>query len=308
VRVLVTGAGGFVGPHLTRELVGAGHDVVAMVRRAASARPASEAVVADLLDGAALVEAVRTARPEAVVHLAAQSAPSAESREVARTLRVNVEGTARLLEAVRAAAAGTRVLVAGSGMVYGRAAGPRPVDEQVAPRPVGLYATSKLCQELIARQLGADLGLEVLVCRPFNHTGPGQDGRFALGSFAAQVVQAERAGGGAVRVGDLSAVRDFLDVRDVVRAYRLLLEADDPPDVANVASGIGRRMGDLLEVLIAGASVAVEVVVERDRMRPSDVPVLVGDAGRLRARGWTPQIPLERTLDDLLASARAAAA
>jgi GDP-4-dehydro-6-deoxy-D-mannose reductase len=277
----VTGAAGFVGGHMRAEL--------------------GEALApyeGDVLDTRALAAAARGA--DAVVHLAAESSVAASWDDAFRSWRVNVDGTVNVLEAVRAERPEARVLLASTCEVYGNAERiPTPGDEPV--RPVSPYAASKAAAELAC----AVSGLDVVVARAANHEGPGRDERFAVGSWTRQLARLEAEGGGALLVGDLSAERDILDVRDVCRAYRLLLDAAVPAGTYNVASGETVSMALVVELLVELARVPVEVERDEARVRPAEIRRLAGDPSRLRATtGWRPEIPLEQTLADALAAAR----
>jgi GDP-4-dehydro-6-deoxy-D-mannose reductase len=280
--VLVTGADGFVGRHLRVEL-----------------GESFAAYEGDVLDESALAAAVRGA--DAVMHLAAESSVGASWEDPFRAWRVNVDGTVNLLAAVRAGRPGARVLVASTSEVYGNAARiPTPEDEPV--RPVSPYAASKAATELAC----AVSGLDVVVARAVNHEGPGRDERFAVGSWARQLARLETEGGGTLLVGDLSAERDILDVRDVCRAYRLLLDPGVSAGTYNVASGEAVSMTRVVELLVGLAQVPVDVERDESRVRPAEIRRLAGDPARLRAAtGWRPEIPLEQTLADALAAARA---
>jgi GDP-4-dehydro-6-deoxy-D-mannose reductase len=247
----------------------------------------------DVRDRRALEAAIASARPDAVFHLAARTfVPEAEaSRE--ETLAVNAGGTL----------AAARIVVASSGLLY--ASSPRPIDESGAVDAASFYALTKRLAEEIALH-DAKRGAPVIVARPFNHVGPGQRAEFALASFARQIADAERGRGPAsIRVGNLEAVRDFLDVRDVARAYRLLAERGRPGEVYNIGSGVGRRISEGLEALRRAARVPIEVEIDPQRLRPIDAPRIVADARKLRTEtGWEPEIPFETTIRDLLESFR----
>jgi GDP-4-dehydro-6-deoxy-D-mannose reductase len=281
VRALVTGAAGFVGTHLRGEL--------------------GEAFVpydGDVLDGEALREAVRGA--DGVVHLAAQSSVAASWADAMESWRVNVDGTVGVLAAVGAERPEARVLFASTCEVYGNASRiPTPEDERIAP--VSPYAAGKAAAELAC----LFSGLDVVVARAANHEGPGRDDRFAVGSWTRQIARLEGEGGGTLLVGDLSAERDILDVRDVCRAYRLLLDPSVPAGTYNVASGQTVKMAEVVDLLVGLARVPVRVEHDESRVRPADIPRVAGDASRLRAAtGWEPEIALEQTLADTLAAAR----
>jgi len=315
VRVLVTGAHGFVGGHLL-ELLRTEHpevEVFALVRPrggAPGARPGRAILLeGDLDDAAAVTAAVAIACPDRIVHLAGQSSVHHSWIDPGATLRTNVMGVVHLMDAVRAERLRPRVLVVGSADEYGIVENPSiPVREDTPLRLVSPYGVSKVAQGLLALEYAAPDGPQVLRTRTFPHTGPGRGEAFAESSFARQI--AEVAAGRrppSLSVGNLEAVRDFTDVRDVVRAYWALLEAAAAggtgrlDGVYNVCSGRGVRLGDVLRQLVALAGVDVEIRQDPGRVRPSDIPVLVGDPSRLRAAtGWEPRIALDRTLRDLL--------
>jgi len=280
-RVLVTGPAGFVGGHLRDEL-------------GASFVPFE----GDVLDPQALSLAVRDVG--AVVHLAAESSVAASWTDAFRAWHVNVDGTVNVLEAVRAERPDARVLLASTCEVYGNATRiPTPEDEPV--RPISPYAASKAAAELAA----SVSGLDVVVARATNHEGPGRDDRFAIGSWTRQIARLEASGGGVLLVGDLATERDLLDVRDVCRAYRLLLDETVPGGTYNVASGETVTMKRVVELLAGLARVPVQAERDEARVRPAEIPRLAGDPAKLRAAtGWRPEIPLERTLADTLAAAR----
>jgi GDP-4-dehydro-6-deoxy-D-mannose reductase len=213
---------------------------------------------------------------------------------------VNVIGTVNVLEAVRTEQPDARVLFASTGEVYGRAERiPTPEDAPVAP--VSPYAATKAAAEIACGQSPVD----VVVARLFNTEGPGRDERFAIGSWTRQIAVLEMEGGGSLQVGDLSAERDLTDVRDVCRAYRLLLERSTAPGTYNVASGQTVSMAHVVELLRGLARVPIDVEQDPERMRPADLPIASGDPAKLRqTTGWEPQVPLEQTLADALEEAR----
>jgi len=252
----------------------------------------------DVLDADVLHEAVGGA--DAVVHLAAESSVAASWEDALRSWRVNVDGTVNVLVALRARQPQARFLLASTCEVYGNASRiPTPEDERLAP--VSPYAASKAAAELAC---GVS-SLDVVIARATNHEGPGRDDRFAVGSWTRQIARLEAEGGGTLLVGDLSAERDLLDVRDICRAYRLLLDRSVPAGTYNIASGETVTMARVVELLVGLARVPVSVERDESRVRPSEIPRLAGDPSRLRAAtGWSPEIPLERTLADTLEAAR----
>ena len=253
-----------------------------------------------MLDADAVAEAVRETQPSALVHLAAESSVAASWEHPTRVWRVNVAGTVNVLEAIRSERPEARVLFPSTSEVYGNATRfPTPEDEPV--RPISPYAVTKAAAELAC----ALPGVEVVVARSFNHEGPGRDDRFAIGSWTRQIARLEAEGGGTLLVGDLSAERDLTDVRDVARAYALLLDPAVSAETYNVASGVSVTMEHVLELLVSLARVPVQVERDESRVRPADIERLCGDPAKLQAAtGWKPEIPLEQTLADALAAAR----
>ena len=300
--VLVTGASGFAGSHLV-QLLSTSHAVVGWAR---SAPPAEIAALAkwqsvDLLDREAVTAAVRELNPSAIFHCAGLPQVAESWADTAAPLAVNVLGTHRLLEAVRLLGSACRILVTGSAHVYAPSSAPIAEDETL--RPASPYALSKLAQEQLALMAAAADGLQVIVTRSFNHTGPRQKPSFVAPSIARQIAAIERGEmDPVIRVGNLEAQRDLLDVRDAVRAYAALIDAGTPGSVYNVASGVGRPVRAVLDALVSRARVPIRIETDSARMRANDIPILIGNASRLRtATGWEPKISFDQMLDDLLA-------
>ena len=292
MRALITGAGGFVGHHLREHLEGAGDEVMVTDRSTDGL---------DILDAASLLDLFRRTSPEVVYHLAGASDVGGSWQTPQATFRANAEGTLNVLWAAREA--GTeRVLTVGSADVYGKVtAADLPIREDQPLRPVSPYAASKAAADDVAHQAWLGYGQQVVRCRPFNHLGPGQTDRFVAPALAGRVAQNERSGHDVVLVGNLSPERDFTDVRDVVRAYRLMIERGRSGEVYNVCSGRAIAVQDLAEQLIAMAAIPMRLEPDPDLERPVDIPVLLGDNSRLRTdTGWEPRIALSTTLSDLL--------
>ncbi len=295
MKVLVTGPDGFVGTHLCRALSAAGHEVVE-----AKGPTAEEGV--DIRDVERLGELLHATHPDGVVHLAAVSSVARSHRDPVETLDVNVVGTAALLSAARKAVPGARLLVIGSGEVYGRGGEAAPAKESAALEPLSPYAASKAAAEMLALQFHRSYGTDVVCARSFSHIGRGQSVDFAIPSFAAQLAAIRRNEAPPVlRTGDLSPVRDFLHVADVIAAYVLLLEKGAAGGVYNVASGAGHSLRSLLDDMLELCSVQAKIEVDPARLRPVEIPVLVGDPARLAALGWAVRHPLREALRDVLA-------
>lgn len=307
--VLITGAGGFAGGHLIRHLEReTTWTTVGLTRRSSHHAGRTRMLVCDLQDRTLVERTVAHYRPDYVVHLAAQSYVPQALTSPSDTIVNNVVGQINLAEACRSAGINPVFLVIGSAEEYGFASPDEmPLDEQQPFRPGNPYAVSKIAQDMLGYQYFRTYDMHMVRLRPFNHFGSGQSDRFVVSSFARQIAQAE-AGRiePTVLTGDLAAERDFTDVRDVVRAYRLALAHGVPGEDYNVGSGIARRVGIMLDMLLGMATVSIEVRRDPARMRPSDVPVLVADTSKFQAAtGWTPEIPIETSLRDMLAYWRA---
>jgi GDP-4-dehydro-6-deoxy-D-mannose reductase len=292
VRLLITGATGFAGRHLTSCAAALGHEAHGLDREV------------DVRDGPALAGALHEVAPDAVVHLAGVSSVGGSFADPLGTWDVNLGGTLALLEALRAGAPEARALIVSSGEIYGRVApDDLPVGPETPLRPLSPYGASKAAADLAAAQYRASYGLPALRVRAFNHIGPGQDARFVLPSVARQIAQAEHEGRERVevRVGNLDSRRDFTDVRDMVRAYLLVLERGDPDAVYLACSGASRPVRELVEGLAPMARIRVTFASTEGLRRPDEQPDLYGSPARLRDdTGWTPEIPIETTLADTL--------
>jgi GDP-4-dehydro-6-deoxy-D-mannose reductase len=291
VRVLVTGSRGFVGPWLIAHLSDLGDEVLEL--------PATTDVT-DLDDVRTSLMAVE---PEAICHLAAQSSVGHSWQDPSGTVVVNVLGTLNVCTAATALKRGPRVLIVSSSEVYGTV-GPedQPINEDQPFAPVTPYAASKAAAEMVGLQAWLGRRLDVVRVRAFNHIGPGQRPGFVVPDLASQVVLAARGELDRISTGNLEVSRDVTDVRDVVRAYRLLLVHGEPGAVYNVCRGEAVLISDLLRRMMELAGTKVPIWVDPDRARPADVPTQTGDPRRIRAlTGWQPEVPLDQTLSDVLA-------
>ncbi len=288
MHALITGASGFVGCHLVPRLLAEGWRVTAYD------------LELDVVDGDAVQAAFDRDKPDAVIHLAAQASVSLSRSAPALTHRVNYFGTLSVLRAALHCESRPRLLLIGSGDQYGTTRpGSPPFAEDAPLHPGSAYARSKAEAEQLASTY-SNAGVDVVSVRAFNHAGPGQSPTYVLSSFARQIAQVELGMREPVmHVGNLESVRDIIDVNDVVEAYRLLLDRRVAPRVYNVAGGIGRSIGELLEGLLAHASQRPAIKIDPALVRPTDYSV--GDPGRIRAAtGWKPSIPIETTLSSML--------
>jgi GDP-4-dehydro-6-deoxy-D-mannose reductase len=299
---LVTGAAGFAGSHLLDSLAADGIDLVAWFRPGnnGAAGPygvAWEAI--ELLDAEAVSAAIARIRPAVVYHCAGAAHVAQSWDTVADTLAVNVLGTHHLMEALRTYAPSAALLITSSALVYGP--GDEPISESRPLLPASPYGLSKLSQEMVGTE-DSDGRPAVFIARPFNHFGPRQAPTFVSAAFARQIAEIE-AGlrPPVIRVGNLEAKRDLTDVRDTVRAYRLIVEHGVPGRPYNVCSGHAVTVQEILDRLVSRARVTVTVEIDPSRFRPNDTPLVVGNPARIRTElGWSPSIPLPQTIADLL--------
>lgn len=286
MRVLVTGSKGFVGQWLVAHLERTGDEVVGL-----------DAEV-DITDAPGLTDAITAAAPDAICHLAALASVGASWKDLTATYAVNTLGVLNLLEAALACNRPPRVLLISSSEVYGRVtARDLPIVEDQPFAPVSPYAASKAAAELMGLQAWLGRGLEVIRVRPFNHTGPGQRPDYVVPALARQVAGAVASGTTVLETGNLDVRRDITDVRDVVRAYRDLLEMGAPGEVYNVCRGESVSIQEVAHRLLGLAGTDLRIVIDPARVRPVDLPELRGDPSRLRAAtGWAPEIPFDETL------------
>ncbi|MEK6192274.1 MAG: GDP-mannose 4,6-dehydratase [Chloroflexota bacterium] len=295
MRALVIGADGFVGRHLVEHLEESGDDVAAV----SGPQSARSGGALDVRDTARVRDVVRSAAPKAIYNLAGIAFGPDASTDFTRALDVAVCGTAAVIEA--AAIGRPTVLVTGSSEVYGGPPAGATITEEFPIRPANPYGLTKALQEQVALEYARLLNVPVVVTRSFNHIGPGQREEFVVSAFALQLARISTGQAApVVRVGNLDAVRDFTDVRDVVRAYRLLVTTRIRGVAINVASGHGVRIGEILERLIAVSGLQVRVELDPARVRSDDPPRIVGDASKLRRfTGWKPAIEFSETLTDV---------
>jgi GDP-4-dehydro-6-deoxy-D-mannose reductase len=311
MRVLVTGITGFVGNHLAAELVshdpsvelwGTGWGEIDRSALEASA-PSLRYVEADLVGPDSIVPILEEARPDVIFHLAAASSVARSWDSAARSLAINAGGTANLFDAVRRTGLAPVIVVSSTAEIYGRVdPSDGPVDEQARLAPVSPYGTSKTAQDLLSEQFHSGRGLSAVRVRFFHLTGPGRPPHFVASSFARQIAQAEFGLAPAkLSVGNLDSVRDFTDVRDAVRACRLVADPRFAGEAFNVCSGRATRIRQIVDLLLERSRVPISIEPDPDRYRQADIPWLVGDPSKIEAAvGWRAEIPLQQTLSDLL--------
>lgn len=315
-KVLVTGIGGFVGGHLTRELLDKGYCVEGTVFTETDVENAKKLAAdetleigeadihhCDIRDARAVEALIGRTAPDYLIHLAAITFVPASMENPKETFETNLIGTMNLLNAMRSRGPDARVLYVSSSEVYGYVAEEdMPVGETSPIRPANPYSLSKASADILARQYFEFFDLPVVRMRPFNHTGPGQSPRFVCPDFARQVAEIQMGRREPrIEVGNLDARRDFTDVRDVARAYRLALETATAGEAYNVCSGEAVSIGAILDKLVRLSGVDIEVLQDPARMRKADVPVYFGDNGKIAdACGWSPVITIDDTLRDLL--------
>lgn len=310
MRVLITGASGFVGPHLVDSLQRVGVESLVLTSKDAALHPELGRVEAlDVTDKSAADKVIASCAPDCVIHLAGIAAPAVASADPQMAWRVHLHGTLNLAYSILKVDPRCNLLFVGSGMVYGTSASSTDLlDEQTLLAPIDEYAVTKAAADLALGAL-ARRGLKCIRLRPFNHTGPGQDEAFMVPGFAMQIARIE-AGlqPPVIRVGNLDTVRDILHVRDVTDAYALAAKkgaAIAPGTVLNVCSGTGQRVSAILDRLLALSGTKITVEQDPLRMRPSDLPRVVGDPNRTRQLlGWKPRRSLGETVADVLEDCR----
>ena len=311
-RVLITGVSGFVGSHLLELLAGktASYELYGLVRERSSLekiRPHLDAIKlisCDLVNLATIINVMKELEPDSIYHLAGESSVKLSWGGALSVVNNNIVATLNILEAIRASnRRETRILLACSSEEYGLVRKEDiPIKEDTPLKPVSPYAVSKAAVDMFGFQYHASYGMNILRIRAFNHTGPRRDEIYALSNFARQAAEAEKGlREPKIHVGNLDAIRDYTDVRDVVRGYELAMNYCTPGDVYNLCSAKGYRVGDLLQIILQLARCHIDLVQQPDRMRPVDLPVIIGDNSKfVSITSWKPEIGIERTLHDLL--------
>lgn len=309
MKVLITGITGFVGSHLAEYLLDRGLEVYGITRWRSKTENIDlikgkiKIMNADIRDGYSLQKVFGEAQPDYCFHLAAQSFVLESWNSPLETIGTNVLGTVNVLEAIKSTCPNCTIMVAGSSEEYGLVYPSEvPIKETNPLRPMSPYGVSKVATDNLGLLYYRSYGLKVVVARAFNHTGPRRGEVFVSSNFAKQIAEIEAGKQESIiKVGNLEAERDFTDVRDIVRAYWLIVEKGIAGEVYNICSEKTVKIRDMLNTLLAMSRITVEVEQDQSRMRPSDVLILLGDCSKFReATGWKPEIPFEKTLEDLL--------
>ncbi|UCG30548.1 MAG: GDP-mannose 4,6-dehydratase [candidate division WOR-3 bacterium] len=310
MRILITGISGFAGSHLADYFLAQNkHEVFGTIKWRSKREnilhieDRINLIECDITDAFAVKSTLEQSRPDQIFHLAAQSYVPFSWHVPKGTLETNIIGELNLFEGVRELKLDPMIHIAGSSEEYGLVHPDEvPITEDNPLRPLSPYAVSKVAQDFLGYQYSKSYGMRIVRTRAFNHTGPRRGEVFVTSTFARQLIQIERGKMEPImRVGNLNAVRDFSDVRDVVRAYAFALEKGTPGDVYNIASGKGIKIGDLLDRLVALTNVQIKIEQDPARLRPSDVELLIGSAEKFnKATGWKTEIPFDTTLRDLM--------
>lgn len=305
MKALVIGGGGFVGPYLVRHLTDDCGYEVTVTKTEKEQLVMDNAVVKnlDILDIGQIVGLLKAEQPDYIFHLAAQSSVAYSWKNPTLTIDVNIKGCVNLLDAVRQLDKKPRVLLIGSGEEYGHIKeGECPIVEDNTVRPGNIYAATKACQNMLGKIYSDAYGLDIMMVRAFNHIGPNQTPMFVVADFCKQVADIEKGRQESViYVGNLSAKRDFTDVRDVVKAYALLVEHGRRGETYNVGTGHAIAISQILDEIVAMSDTAIEVKVDENKLRPVDVPIIEPDIDKIKSEvGWQPVISLEQTLKETL--------
>lgn len=307
--VLITGGSGFAGSHLVAELLEQGFTNIHITHFGGRELPEScksphvTVHSVNLTDKEAVGQMMKAISPAQVYHLASFAAVGKSFEEAEGILNNNIMLQLHVLNGVRDFAKDARVLIIGSAEEYGRVPTElhgKKIDESFPLNPINPYAVTKVTQDLLAQAFYFSFHLNILRVRPFNHIGEGQSIDFVIPAFASQVIAVENGKQDSIKVGNLSSVRDFTDVKDMIKAYVVVMNEGKVGEVYNIGSGRGWKIGEVLDMLLSHSTGHVPVVVDESRIRPSDVDYFVADTQKIQALGWSAQIPLSETLERIL--------
>ncbi len=305
MKAMIIGAAGFVGPYLAEAIKNNMFcDVVVTKLRNESLQiPNTKEINLNILNEKEIDEVLDAERPDYIFHLAAQSSVALSWKNPKLTVNVNIVGAINLLNAIRKLDYNPRVLIVGSGEEYGRVTeSDIPIDENTILNPSNVYAVTKSCQNMMATIYAEAYGLQLIMTRSFNHIGPKQVSQFVVADFCSQVVKIEKGlQQPIIRVGNLSAKRDFTDVRDVVKAYTRLIQYGNPRETYNVGSGHALPIQEILNIILSKTDVKIKIEVDSEKLRPVDVPIIEADISKIfNDTGWKPEISFEQTIEDTL--------
>ena len=302
MKALITGVNGFVGNYLSKYLLEQGYTVYGTVIEDNVEIENVNIKKMNLLNKEEVVETIKSINPDTIYHLAGQSAVGLSWKNPTLTMDVNVNGTINLLDAVRGNNIGAKVLIIGSSDEYG-AVKPEdcPISEEHALNPASPYAISKMAQEQIAKLYVNSYKMNIIMVRAFNHIGPMQSKNFVVSDFASKIAEIEKGAEPVIRVGNLEAYRDFTDVRDIVRGYVMLMENGKIGEVYNIGSGNPYKIQDILDALLSLSTTKIKVEIDKDKLRPSDVPIVQCDNSKIKSHiSWVTQYDIKNTLKDTL--------
>jgi len=307
--ILITGGTGFAGRHLIQALLDDGFQNIHTTHFGNSPVPEvcqNEAVSihqVNLTEAEAVAQLIKAVQPAQIYHLASFAAVGKSFEQAGAILQNNIMLQLHVLNAVQQHAPQAKILIIGSAEEYGRIPQDKlgqKIDESYPLNPVNPYAVTKVTQDLLAQAFYFSFKLNILRVRPFNHIGEGQSPDFVIPAFASQIVAVEKGTQECLKVGKLDSVRDFTDVKDMVRAYIIVMNVGEVGDVYNIGSGTGWKISEVLDMLLAHSTQKIKVEVDETRLRPSDVEYFVADAHRIQELGWSPQVPLSETLERIL--------
>lgn len=302
MKILVTGGNGFVAGYVAKELLDSGHSIVLSdVAFPSPPGDGVERIVADLTCEEQICELVKGTSPDACIHLGGIASVVIGNKDPATLFSVNVTGTAILLEAVRKYRPDSRFLFVSTAHVYGHIPDDTPVPESAPLNPSNLYSISKASADMLALSYAHQHGMHVMTTRPNNHVGPGQSPDFVLGTFSAQIKAIARGEAPPVmHTGNLESTRDFTDVRDIARAYRLLIEKGRAGEAYNIGSGKQESIKGMLDIMCGLEKVTPELKTDPDRLRPADRSPILDTSKITTDTGWTTAIPLDKTIEDIM--------
>lgn len=306
MKALITGVNGFVGGYLADCLLAQGVDVHGTFIITTDLDKVDCRITLhelDITDKLAVQKTLDQVKPDFIFHLAAQSSAAISWKKPQMTVEININGTLNILESIRELGTSPRILLIGSSEEYGFISPEDvPVSEEQMPVPGNPYAISKLAQSMLGQLYSRSYRMNIVMVRAFNHIGPKQSPIFAVADFAKRIAEIEKGLTEPIlKVGNLEAIRDFTDVRDIVRAYWMLVQKGKPGQVYNVGSGHGMKIQEILELLLKRSKVSISLEEDPDRLRPSDIPMMIAEVSKINEEiGWSPEIELDKTLDDIM--------